>query len=83
MVGRAVLCPPCGIHMIWRARSDAPYRDGPQGGGYSAAKDLVALKGYPQKRGDELNPRWQRSRESCSFDRRQPPDRAALRAVAA
>ena len=40
-------------------------------------------KRYPQKRGGESNPRWQRSRESCSFDRRQPPDRAAHRAIAA
>ena len=42
-----------------------------------------ALKRYPRKRDGESNPRWQRFRESCSFDRRQPPDRAAQRAVAA
>src|SRR6266545_2574909 len=70
LVGRAVLCPPCEIHMIGAHGVTRPTTNGPHGRGYSA-------KRCPRKRDGELNPRWQRSRENCSFDRRQPLDRAA------
>ena len=37
-------------------------------------KSRLCAKRCLWKRDDELSPRWQRSRESCFFDRRQPPE---------
>jgi hypothetical protein len=43
LVGRAVLYLPREIHIIGAHGGDAPYHDGPQGRGYSASIDLLAL----------------------------------------
>jgi len=63
---------------VTRPTTQTAYR----AGGYSNQSWFCAKRSL-QKRGDEPNLRWQRSRESCFFDRQQPPDRAAHGAVAA